>query len=150
MKINIICKTEDYDRFRKLFEKNGFKVTDDSAKYRFEEIGYNSNKIHGYDYQGNRIIIEIDDIILFEADVNKSNVKLGNGNICFVREKLYHFEVKHYNGVFVRVNKSQVINLTKIKKISPQINSRLKLTLSNGEVVYVTRTYIREFRESFL
>lgn len=150
MKINIICKTDDYDRFKKLFEKNGFEVTDDIARYKFEETGFNSNKIIGYDYNGNKIIVEIDNIILLETNVNRTGVKLDSGDICFAREKLYHFEVKQYKDVFVRVNKSQVINLTKIKKVSPQFNSRLKLILSNGEVVYVSRTYIRKFRELFL
>lgn len=66
-----------------------------------------------------------------------------NDNELKVQEKLYDFETF---PSFVRINKSEVVNITSIKDVKPLFNSKLKLELLNGEVLYVNRTYLKSFK----
>ena len=58
------------------------------------------------------------------------------------KQKLYEFEKMLHSGTFLRISKSAVVNLSKIVAVASGMHSRLEATLSNGEVVIVTRTYI--------
>lgn len=147
MKVKITCKQEEYDKFKKLFESNGFTVSDE-AKYYFIDISFKKDKMLCYDYEGVKHFIEFNEICLIEADHYKNHIYLRNGMKLLVNEKLYEFEADEYCNDLIRVNKSQIVGLASIKKVSPQFNSQLKLTLVEGTSVYVSRTYINNFRET--
>jgi len=129
-----------------MFESNGFTVSEE-AEYHFKEINYKICKMIGFDYEGVKHFLDFKDVCLIESDTYKNKITLSNGMKLFLNEKLYEFETDEYTDDFIRVNKSQIVGLSCIKKVSPQINSRLKLMLINGTVVYVSRTYIHNFRE---
>ena len=46
---------------------------------------------------------------------------------------------------FVRIGKSMAVNIGKVKNIVSDINARIKLGLSNGEIVIMNRAYKKEF-----
>ena len=48
---------------------------------------------------------------------------------------------------FVRVSKSFLVNIAHIDLIKPMLNSKLKLIMSNKDVVEVNRTYVKSFKE---
>ncbi|MBU1094666.1 MAG: LytTR family transcriptional regulator [Firmicutes bacterium] len=147
MKVKIICKEENYDKFRNIFEDNGFIISD-IADYYFIEVDFQRKQIIGCDFKGNRIYANLNEICLVQANTYKNKVLLKNGSELFVNENLNFFEADIYSEIFIRANKSQVVNISEIRKISPQINSRVKLTLKNNEIVYITRTYVSKFKES--
>ena len=43
---------------------------------------------------------------------------------------------------FVRVSKSAIVNFDQVKSLRPDLGGRLRLTLSNGEVVVANRQYV--------
>ena len=46
---------------------------------------------------------------------------------------------------FVRIGKSMAVNIGKVKNIASDINARIQLGLSNGEIVIMNRAYKKEF-----
>lgn len=55
--------------------------------------------------------------------------------------KLYELEDKLTGTEFVRVSKQMLVNLDHVVSIRPEMNSRLKLGLDNGEAAVVSRQY---------
>lgn len=148
MKVRIECNNEDYTRIRKLFEDNGFEICN-NAKFLFSEIGFKSENVTAYDNDGVKHYINLSEVVLIESSEYKNVLKNIDGSSLFVHDNLYYFESRQFNHTLIRINKSQVINYKLIKKVSALVNSRLKLTMRSNEVVYITRTYIREFKNKF-
>ena len=63
---------------------------------------------------------------------------------------LYELEKKLSRFSYVRVSKSVVINISKIKSIRPQLNGRFEALLENGEKVIVSRHYVNDLRDKFM
>lgn len=143
MKIKIICKPENYNKYKSLLEKSGFIISND-ADLTFKEDDYIKDYFIGYQ-ENNSTIINHKDIFYIESfgrDVylytEKEEYK--------IREKLYELEVFEQFG-FIRINKSQIVNKNNIKIIKPTLNSRLILILKNNIKIEVNRTYIIKFKE---
>lgn len=73
-----------------------------------------------------------------ETDVFQSNFRL------------YELETMLSNAGFVRVSKSTILNIEKLKGVKTLVNSRLEAMLSNGESICVTRKYLKDIREALL
>ncbi|QVK20051.1 LytTR family transcriptional regulator [Mycoplasmatota bacterium] len=64
------------------------------------------------------------------------------------KNKLYQLE-KELNDIdFIRVSKSHLVNIGKIRYIKPAINSRIELIMNNDDIVEVKRTYLKDFKET--
>ena len=48
---------------------------------------------------------------------------------------------------FFRCSKSVIINISKIEKLKPEITRNILATLSNGEVIVVSRRYATELKK---
>ena len=57
--------------------------------------------------------------------------------------KLYEFEEKYQNRSFFRCSKQNIINLMKIRDITPALNGRFTAKLDNGESVIISRKYVK-------
>lgn len=57
--------------------------------------------------------------------------------------------VKRVAG-FVRVSKSTILNIERLKGVKTLVNSRLEAILSNGESICVTRKYLKDIREALI
>jgi len=145
MRVKIECYEKDFKKYADLFEKMGIEVSNDPT-HLFKDLSYQPNGIDVYDEDGKHTLYHLSDIYLIETSGRKYSV-ITNSKTYFTNEKLYEIETGEYSNDFVRVNKSQIISLSKIKKISPLLNSKLKIRLVNDKVVYVTRTYIHSFKK---
>jgi len=67
-----------------------------------------------------------------------------NDGEFMINNKLYEIDQLER---FIRISKSCVVNITKIKDASPIFNSRIRLKMINGNVEYVNRTYIKVFKD---
>lgn len=73
-----------------------------------------------------------------EEDVFQSNLKL------------YELEAMLSHVGFVRISKSMILNIEKLKGVKTLVNSRLEAILTNGESICVTRKYLKDIREALL
>jgi DNA-binding LytR/AlgR family response regulator len=63
-------------------------------------------------------------------------------------ERLYQIEEQLATKDFVRISKSVIVNLAKVRYIQPSINAKLKLELLNGQTIEVNRSYTKTFKQS--
>ena len=64
-----------------------------------------------------------------------------------VNEPLASWEKRLDGNFFMRVHRSYLVNLNKIKEIQPWFNQTYQLTLDGALKVPVSRTYMKEFRD---
>ncbi|WFR57618.1 LytTR family DNA-binding domain-containing protein [Anaerocolumna sp. AGMB13025] len=61
--------------------------------------------------------------------------------------KLYEIEETYENCDFFRASKSVILNISKIKSISPAFSGRFEALLFNGEKVVISRQYVPELKK---
>ena len=62
--------------------------------------------------------------------------------VCETKLKLYELEKRLEGTDFFRASKSTIINLAKVKNISPAFNGRFEACMKNEEKLIVSRHYV--------
>ena len=86
------------------------------------------------------------EIFYFEAVDNKVFLYLEK-DVYETKQKLYELEERFRGTDFVRVSKSVILNLSKVKSLSPAFNGRFEATMKNGEKLIVSRAYVPALKE---
>lgn len=100
-------------------------------------VAYDGNEIHR---------IRPSDIFYIEVVDNKTFL-YGSQKIFESKQKLYELEESLANSDFLRVSKSLIVNMSKIKTLSPALSGRFEAALDNGERVIVSRQYIGDLKK---
>lgn len=90
---------------------------------------------------GNRYEVPLPDICYIEAVDNKVFIYT-RARVYETKQRLYELEEMLREKHFLRVSKSLLINLMKIKSITPALNGRFKAVLQNGEEIIISRKYV--------
>ena len=61
--------------------------------------------------------------------------------------RLYEIEEKFQGTNFLRVNKSTIINLAKVRALNPILNGKIEVELENGEKQIISRQYAPLLKE---
>ncbi len=85
--------------------------------------------------------VQLAQIYYFEAVDNRVFAYLEK-EVCETKLKLYELEKKLASTDFFRASKSTIINLSKVKNISPAFNGRFEACMKNGEKLIVSRQYV--------
>ena len=137
--ISIVFNPQKIDQLISFLEENFFKQT------KKEEENSMQNHLIGQ-LDENYEIINYKDIILFEAQ-NSIIYALTKDKKYRVKEKLYQLEEELAGEGFVRINKSEIVNILQIKEIVPWFNGRLLLKLNIKREVEVSRSYAGDFKD---
>lgn len=97
-------------------------------------------KFAGHDEHGVSMITA-SDIYYFES-VDKKVFAYCSQSVYEVKEKLYQVEELSEMFPFMRISKSMIINLDKIRHISPALGGRFEALLENDEKVIISRQYV--------
>lgn len=62
------------------------------------------------------------------------------------RQKLYELEELLREKYFLRVSKSLLLNLMKVRAIKPALNGRFTAVLQSGEEIIISRKYVPELK----
>lgn len=90
--------------------------------------------------------LEPRDIFYFEAVDNKVFVYMEK-DVLETKLKLYEIEKRFEGTDFIRVSKSVICNLTKVKSLRATFNGRYEAYMKNGEVVVISRQYVPVLKE---
>lgn len=90
--------------------------------------------------------IDTKDIFYFES-VDKKTFIYTKSEVLETPLRLYEIEQKLSQQDFFRASKSTVINISKIKELSPRFNGRLDALLENDEKLIVSRQYVPVIKE---
>lgn len=86
------------------------------------------------------------DIYYFEAVDNKIFLYLEQ-EVYETKLKLYELEEQFQGSDFFRASKSCIVNLAKVKSVSPAFNGRFEALMKNGERVMISRQYVPFLKE---
>ena len=75
---------------------------------------------------------------------------LGADDTYTVSMKLYELETELGERNFVRISKSEIVNLRKIKNLDLSITGTVKLTMKNGYETFVSRRNVGKIKERLL
>jgi DNA-binding LytR/AlgR family response regulator len=89
--------------------------------------------------------VEAADIYYIESFGDDIYIHTAN-NKYRTSERLYQIEDDLKDRDFVRISKSVIVSIAKIKYINPALNAKLKLELRNGQLLEVNRSYVSTFR----
>lgn len=95
-------------------------------------IGYEGNEIHR---------IHLAAIYYIEVVENRTFLYCKN-EFYESKQKLYEIEECLANSDLIRVSKSVILNLSKIKSLYPALSGRFEAVLNNGEKIIISRQYV--------
>ena len=91
--------------------------------------------------------IAVSDIYYFESVDGKT--------FLYTKEQVYETSYRVYElesllraKHFLRVSKSMLLNLMKIRSIQPALNGRLSAVLQSGEEVIISRSYVKDLKSA--
>ena len=96
-------------------------------------------------FEGQKYEIPVADIYYVEA-VDNAVFIYGQEKVYEAKQKLYELEGILREKYFLRVSKSLILNLMKIKAIKPALNGRYTAILQSGEEVIISRKYVAQLK----
>jgi DNA-binding LytR/AlgR family response regulator len=121
------------------------KKLDENILKLISELKQGQKKLTGIK-DGNIVMIDPSNVYYFEGVDNKVFLYCKQ-NVYETKLKLYEIEEEYKNTDFFRASKSVILNVAKIKSISPAYSGRFEAQLFNGEVVVISRQYVPELKK---
>lgn len=118
---------------------------DDRILKVISELKMGQKKLAGIK-DGNITMIDPSNVYYFEGVDNKVFLYCKH-DVYESKLKLYEIEEDFNNTNFFRASKSIILNVTKIKSISPAYSGRFEASLFNGEKVVISRQYVPELKK---
>ncbi len=147
MKIRLTVREEFRDAMAARLEAAGFQI-DDQAPFTLSESETHPRFLIVRDKQGDRFRIDVDSIIFIESYGHRVDVHSTHG-LFSATDRLYQLAEMLDPRTFLRISNSVIISRHHVKKIRPTLSMKFILTLSDGTVVDVTRSYYSAFRDFF-
>ena len=91
-------------------------------------------------------LLELSEIYMFRVEDKQVNVYTQN-NSYVVKKALYQVE-ESLNGDFVRISKTTIVNLKKIKRVAPSLKGMMFIELKNGLKDNISRKYLPDFKQA--
>ena len=96
--------------------------------------------------EGNTYNVQIDEILYIES-VDKKTFLYTSGHVLQTEKRLYELEELLDEKTFFRASKSVIVNLNKITKLKPEVTRNILATLTNGEVIVISRRNVKALKE---
>ncbi len=103
----------------------------------------------GTDEWGNHCMLGFSKIISAYAEGQKVFVRTEEGPYS-VQKKLYELETELGENNFVRISKSEIVNIKKIKSLDMSMTGTIRITMKNGYEAYVSRRNVSKIKEKLL
>ena len=91
-------------------------------------------------------LIPVADIRLLESEGNYTRIRFEKDH-PLIHRSLSALEKRLPPEIFLRANRTQIVNLLSVKSVSPWFSGGLKVVLSGGEEVEFSRRQAQQFRE---
>ena len=100
----------------------------------------------GFRDDGTVVPLELDAVLRFygeDKDVRAQTVEA----VYTVRERLYELERRLAGHPFARVSHSEIVNLKRVTALDLSLTGTIRMTLTGGVTVYVSRRYVKKMKE---
>lgn len=95
---------------------------------------------------GTKLMVGLSEILYIES-VDKKTFIYTDNSVLNTDKRLYELEELLDKSDFFRCSKSVIININKVVKLKPEITRNILATLTNGEVVVISRRYATELKK---
>lgn len=100
----------------------------------------------GFRADGAAVPLDLDAVLRFygeDKDVRAQTTEA----VYTVRERLYELERRLAGRPFARVSHSEIVNLKRVTALDLSLTGTIRMTLSGGVTVYVSRRYVKKVKE---
>ncbi|MBQ9490261.1 MAG: LytTR family transcriptional regulator [Lachnospiraceae bacterium] len=147
MKIRISVSEEKYDLVKDYLARHEVEVGEDGEYVLTEATKYPAF-LNVRDDKKERMRLSVDEVIYVEAFGKDVEIHTSQGTY-YAGDRMYQLEELLDPQEFLRVSKSVIISRKHVKKIRASLSMKYVLTLTNGVLVDVTRSYYGDFRRFF-
>lgn len=150
--IDYLLKPVDQERFKKAVNRAVEQIKKDESN--IDELISSLNKeketqftTHLFVQKSEKLLnISVNDIIHLEASGDYSILSTANDQ--FVSSiGISKLEAKLDPQIFIRIHRSTIINIDKLKEIEKHFNGGLVVKMENGKTFPVSRTYAKEIKK---
>ena len=85
--------------------------------------------------------------VLYFESVDNRTFLYTESEVLEVKQRLYELEDVLSEKDFIRISKSQIVNVNKIHALRPELNRTIEATMCNGERLSISRKYAAAVRE---
>lgn len=89
--------------------------------------------------------VHLPDVLYFESVDNRTFLYTRD-NVMEVKQRLYALETILCAKDFLRISKSQIVNINQVRSLKPEINRTILATMCNGEQLIISRKYVPAIR----
>ncbi len=86
------------------------------------------------------------EVLYFEAVSNRTFLYTTQ-EIYEIQYRLYELETILPERDFMRISKSLIVNMNKIRSLKPELNRTILATMENEEQIYVSRKYVPDLKK---
>lgn len=104
-----------------------------------------SNELLAVKKDSDIALLEYDDIFMFRVENKQVNVFTKDYDYI-IKKPLYQIE-ENLNSDFVRISKTTIVNLKKIKRVAPSLRVMMFIELKNGLKDNISRKYLPNFKQ---
>lgn len=90
--------------------------------------------------------VNTSEILYFET-VDNHTFLYTQEDVLEIRQKLYELEDYLSEKDFIRISKSLIVNINKIRSLRPELNRTILATMCNGERLSISRKYVPAIRK---
>lgn len=105
-----------------------------------------SNELLAVKKDSDIALLEYDDIFMFRVENKQVNVFTKDYDYI-IKKPLYQIE-ENLNSDFVRISKTTIVNLKKIKRVAPSLRVMMFIELKNGLKDNISRKYLPNFKQA--
>ena len=89
--------------------------------------------------------INASEILYFDSVDNRTFLYTAD-DVMEINQRLYELENILSDKDFVRISKSQIVNINKIQSLKPELNRTILATMCNNEKLSISRKYVKSIR----
>ena len=147
MKFRINVSGDKKTEIQEFLESHGIETGED-AGFTIIESNNGSSFVSVRDDDRERINLSAEEIIFIEAFGKDIEIHTADGTF-YSSDRMYQLESVLDRKEFLRISKSVIISRKHVKKIRPSLSMKFILTMSDGTLLDVTRSYYNDFRRFF-
>lgn len=130
---------------------NSLKVVIQCSKVNDDVLRLKSH-IERYDHklsakkEEQYFFIDVSDVLYFESVDNRTFLYTVK-DVMEIKQRLYELEDWLSEKDFIRISKSLIVNINKIRSLKPELNRTILVTMCNGEYLHISRRYVSAVRK---
>ena len=143
MKVNLFVSRDIEEPYADIHTN---ELTDNITKAMSILESDDSNEMLAVKRGSDIALLEFSEIFMFRVEDKQVNVYTENQEYI-IKKPLYKVE-ETLTSDFVRISKTTIVNLKKIKRVAPSLKGMMFIELKNGLKDNISRKYLPEFKRA--